>query len=161
MTITDKVADEEALYRRVPSQQPEFYSVVDGHLKVSASAFNDPCQKPSVDRAKLCDFNPALVKKKPTDGVVSLSALNIRAIADVVQNDAHGQPKNDEHGQPKPAHQIDVIPDPIKDHPTLPDNPAHALIVAHPAFANNQVFKKLKKSLARIASQGGWLIEPT
>jgi len=158
MTIADKVEDEEILYRSVAK---DCVTLVDGKLKLASTAFNDPAQQPSVDRAKLCGLNPAHVKKKPTDGVVSLSALSVREIADVVQNDELGQPINDEHGQPKPAHEIDVFPDPIKDQPTLPDNPAHAIIVAHPAFANDKVFKKLKKSLARIASQGGWLIEPT
>lgn len=150
MTIADKVEDEEILYRSVAK---DCFTLIDGKLKLTSTAFNDPTQKPSVDRAKLCGFNPAHVKKKTTDGVVSLVAISIRQIADVIQND--------KYGQPKPAHEIDVIPDPIKNCPTQADNPAHALIIAHPNFANDKVFKKLKKSLARIASQGGWLIEPT
>ena len=150
MTIADKVEDKEILYRSVAK---DCFTLVDGKLKLTSTAFNDPAQQPSVDRAKLCGFNPAHVKKKPTDGVVSLVTISIRQIADVIQND--------NHGQPKPAHEIDVIPDPIKDCPLRMDNPAHALIVAHPNFANDQVFKNLKKSLARIASQGGWLIEPS
>ncbi|TAJ19431.1 MAG: hypothetical protein EPO47_05925 [Rugosibacter sp.] len=150
MTIEDKVKDEEILYRSVAK---ECFTLVDGNLKLTSTAFNDPAQNPSVDRAKLCGFNPAHAKKKPAHGVVSLTALSVRQIADVIQND--------EHGQPESAHEIDVMSDPIKNHLTLPDNPAHALIIAHPDFANDKVFKKLKKSLARIASQGGWLIEPT
>jgi hypothetical protein len=150
MTIADKVEDEEILYRSVAK---DCFHLVDGKLKLTSTAFNDPAQQPSVDRAKLCGFNPAHVKKKPTDGVVSLDAISIRQIADVIQNDKHGQSKF--------AHEIDVISDPIKDHPNEPDNPAHALIITHPDLANDKVFKKLKKSLARVASQGGWLIEPT
>lgn len=148
--VVDKVENEEVLYRSVAI---ECFTLVDGKLKLTSTAFNDPAQKPSVDRAKLCCFNPAHAKKKSAHGVVSLTALSVRQIADVIQND--------KHGQPNPAHEIDVIPDPIKNCPTQMDNPAHALIVAHPDFANDKVFKKLKKSLARIASQGGWQIEPT
>jgi len=149
MTIADEVEDEETLYRSVAK---DCFTLVDGKLKLASTAFNDPTQKPSIDRANLCAFNPAHAKQGFAHGVVALTALSVRQIADVIHND--------EHGQPKLAHQIDVIPDPIKNHLTLPDNPAHALIVAHPSFANAQVFKKLKKSLARIASQGGWLIAP-
>lgn len=149
MTIADRVEDEEILYRSVAK---ECFTLVDGKLKLASTAFNDSTKKPSVDRAKLCCFNPAHAQKDPTHGVVSLTALSIRQIADVIQND--------EHGQPKFAHEIDVIPNPIKNRPNEPDNPAHALIITHPDLANDKVTKKLKKSLARIASRGGWLIEP-
>lgn len=150
MMDADNVGNEEILYRSVAK---ECFTLVDGKLKLASTAFNDSAKKPSVDRAKLCCFDPAHAKKKPAHGVVSLTALSVRQIADVIQND--------EHGQPKSAHEIDVTSDPIKNHLTLADNPAHALIIAHPDFANDKVFKKLKKSLARLASQDGWQIEPT
>lgn len=150
MMVTDRVEDDEILYRSVSK---ECFTIADGALRLTSTAFNDPTQKPSVDRAKLCGSNPAHTKKKPTDGVVSLIANSVRQIADVVQNDMHGQPIL--------THEVDVIPDAVKNHPGLPDNPAHALIVTHPDFANDKVFKRLKESLARIASRGGWLVEPS
>ena len=146
----DMVEDAELLYRSVPKG---CFSIIDGHLKLSSTAFNDSTQKPSVDRAKLCGFNPAYTKKKPTDGVVSLTARSVRQIAGVVQNNKDGKPIL--------IHIVDVIPDQIKDHPSLPDNFAHALVAARPDFANDKVFNRLKESLARIASQAGWLIEPS
>ena len=148
--VADKVEDDEVLYRSVPSG---CFTIADGALRLTSTAFNDPAKKPSVDRAKLCGANPAYTKKKPTDGVVSLTALSVRQIADVIQNDVHGQPIL--------AHEVNVIPDVVKNHPDLPDNPAHALIVTHPDLANNRVFKRLKESLARTAEQGGWLVEPS
>lgn len=150
MIVADKVEDDEVLYRSVPNG---CFTITDGALRLTSTAFNDPTQKPSVDRAKLCGANPAYTKKKPTDGVVSLTALSVRQIADVVQNDKHGKPIL--------AHAVDAIPDPVKNHPALPDNLAHALIVTNPDFESGSVFKKLKESLARIASQRGWLIEPS
>lgn len=150
MRVADKVEDDEVLYRNVSS---ECFSIADGALRLTSTAFNDRRQKPSVDRARLCGANPAFTKKKPTDGVVSLTALSVRQIADVVQNDKHGRSIL--------VHAVDAIPDPVKDDPMLPDNPAHALIIATPDFESDKVFKKLKESLARIASQGGWLIEPS
>ena len=151
MMGADKVEDDEVLYRSVPSSG--CFTIADGVLRLTSSAFNDPAKNPSVDRAKLCGANPAHTKKKPTDGVVSLTAISVRQIADVVQNDKHGDPILE--------HEIDVIPDAVKNHPDLPDNLAHALIVSHPSFANDKVFKRLKESLARIASQGGWVVEPS
>ena len=150
MMGADKVEDDEGLYRSVPK---ECFSIADGPLRLSSTAFNDPSKKPSVDRAKLCGSDPAYTKKKPTDGVVSLTALSVRQIADVVQNDKNGNLEL--------AHSVDVIADPVKDNPVLPDNLAHALIVANPAFQSTGVFKKLKECLARIASLGGWLVEPS
>ena len=150
MIVADKVEDDEVLYRSVPNG---CFTISDGVWRLTSTAFNDPTQKPSVDRAKLCSFNPTHTKKKPTDGVVFLTALSVRLIVDVVQND--------KQGKLKVTYAIDVTPDPVKDDPVLPENLAHALIVTHPDFKSGNVFRKLKESLARIASQGGWLVEPS
>lgn len=150
MMVADKVEDDEVLYHGVPNG---CFTTADGLLKLTSTAFNDRTQNPSVDRAKLCGFNPASTRKNPTDGVVSLTALSVRQIADVVQNDKHGNPKF--------TYAIDVIPDPVKDDPVLSDNVAHALVVTNPNFESGSGFKKLKESLAWIASQGGWLVEPS
>ena len=151
MIVADKVEDDEVLYRSVSKDC--FTIAADGALQLTSTAFNDRTKNPSVDRAKLCGSNPVYAKKKQTDGVVSLTALSIRRIVDVVQNDKHGKPKL--------AHAVDVIPDPVKDDPVLPDNLAHALIVTNPDFESGNVFRKLKESLARIASQDGWLVDPS
>ena len=148
--VADKVEDDEVLYRSVPNG---CFTIADGALRLTSTAFNDPTKKPSVDRANLCGANPAYTKKKPTDGVVFLTALSVRRIADVVQNDKHGKPIL--------AHAVDAIPDPVINHPILPDNLAHALIVVNPDFESGSPFRKLKESLARIASQGGWLVKPS
>ncbi len=151
MIFADKVEDEEVLYRSV---SVGCFVMSDGVLRLTSTAFNDPTRRPSVDRAKLCGANPASTRKRLTDGVVSLAALSVREIANVVQNDKHGQPV-------LPYYQVDVIPDPVKDHAELPDNPAHGLIVACPDIDNDRVFKRLKESLARIAETDGWLLEPS
>jgi hypothetical protein len=44
-----------------------------------------------------------------------------------------------------------VSPDPIENHETLPDNPAHALVVTDQAFDNDSQFKRLKRALARLS----------
>lgn len=44
---------------------------------------------------------------------------------------------------------VDVVPDPIKDHETEPDNPAHALVVTDRAFDNDSQFRRLKRALAK------------
>lgn len=104
--------------------------------------------QPSVDRSALCNSDPSHTKKSDTDGVVSVIADEVRAIKEVTQNDANGNVIT--------THAVDVIPDAI-----IPENPAHALIVASPAYANQRVFKKLLERLRQLAERHGWAIEPT
>jgi hypothetical protein len=105
--------------------------------------------EPSVDRAKLCNNDPTHTQHEPKDGVISLIARDIRAIGTVEQYDKKGHLEY--------THTIDVIPDPIKNQPPLPDNPAHAF--AEPEYRNEKTFRRLKQALAR--SRRGWEIEPS
>lgn len=64
MMVADKIENADILYRRVPNQQPESYSAVNGGLQLSASAFNNrPAKPPSVGWARMCNSDPAHTKK--------------------------------------------------------------------------------------------------
>lgn len=148
----DRVDNDDELYRRVPSNQGK-YSIVEGKLRFSTTAFNDPGRKPSVDRAKLRN-SPDETKWDAADGVVSLVASEIRAI----------KVENTGATQDDPSHySVDVIPRPITvDNPEgLPENMAHAQIESAPVMTSNNRFRKLKEALALLADNRGWLIEPT
>lgn len=81
MDRNDFVRDEEELYRSVRGELNKEYFYNDaGKLIIQSVAFLDRNRQPSVDRAELREFNPALSKKDETDGIVSLIAGDIRAI---------------------------------------------------------------------------------
>lgn len=146
----DRVLDDEDLYRRVPNI-PTMFKMVEGRLRLSSGAFNDSGddgqKRPSVDRARLRNFDPVLAKTAPTQGVVGLVASEVRSIRSVT--------KTDQSGAVVYTHDVDVIPDP------LPANDAHALVTVAPQFASHRPFERLKESLARLAEQRGWLVPPT
>lgn len=106
----DQVLDDEVLYRRVPDREGNYERDKGSYILLPA-AFLDRAKQPSVDRAKLRDNDPTKCILEPTDFVVSLVAIEVRRIDDLSRT-------------------VDVVPDPIKDDPQLPDNPAHALITA-------------------------------
>lgn len=147
----DRVENDEILYRRVPPSG--VHRVIAGKLELSSTAFNDPSNQPSVDRAGLCGSNPSHTKMSPHDGVVMLVALEVRRI-ELARSEPNAKPAN---------YRVDVMPDPVLpgNDRGLPSNLAHALIVADPTINSGSRFKKLKEALARLASNGGWLIEPT
>ncbi|MFV8628544.1 hypothetical protein ACNRDB_03495 [Ralstonia pseudosolanacearum] len=136
----------EIVYRRVPND-PMFFSVVGGKLRVHSVAFNDKTQKPSVERSSLLDNEPQRAKTVGTQGVVGLVTGSVRGIDTVTQTDTDGNVIK--------THQIDVVPD------KLPDNPAHALITHAPEFQSKRPFERLKERLARLAEKEGWLVEPS
>ncbi|MBF3898958.1 hypothetical protein ISI01_26155 [Burkholderia pseudomallei] len=147
----DSVQNDEHLYRRVPNI-PSMFSTVNGKLQLSSSAFNDPGsngsqKRPSVDRAKLRNFDPAQSKTAPTQGIVGLVAGEVRAIRDVK--------KTDPSGTTIYTHDVDVVPEP------LPENESHAVVTVSPQFASRRPFDRLKDSLARLAEQKGWLVPPS
>lgn len=147
----DRVEDEELLYRRVKND-PQFFSVSNGVLRLSSCAFNDPGmsgpnRRPSVDRATLLDFDASRAKTVDTQGVVGLVTADVRAIGAIEKKDAAGQVTE--------IHKVDVVPDPIE------GNPAHALVIVAPDFTANRSFDRLKDALCRIAERGGWLVEPS
>ena len=69
MDNSDHVQDDEELYRSVRGKlEDKEYSIRKGKLIIEAAAFQDRYKQPSVDRAKLIDYNPALSQKSETDG---------------------------------------------------------------------------------------------
>lgn len=139
MPDEDLVLDNEVLYRRVPDQKGN-YVPENGSYRVSSAAFGDRSMQPSVDRATLRENDPKKCRWHLTDFVASLVAHEVRNISTI--------PKT-----------IDVVPDPIENHPKFPDNPAHALITADPEFLPNEktTFRKLRQALARLCK---WEIPP-
>lgn len=135
----DLVLNDEVLYRRVPDQKGNYVLESDSY-RVSSAAFGDRSMQPSVDRATLCENNPEKCRRHPTDFVASLVTHEVRSISTI--------PKT-----------IDVMPDPIEDHPELPNNPAYALVIANPEFLPNEktAFRKLRQALARLCK---WEIPP-
>ena len=143
MDNKDTVRDDEELYRHVQknAEEPYRYSYDNtGKVTIHSTAFFDPKRQPSVDRAELRGFNPALSQIDETDGIVSLIASHVRAI-------------------PIEDHTVDVIYAPIL------DNPAHSHITIIPEgpISNSKqrrAFRTLRKALARLATENGWTLEP-
>ncbi|GAA6620648.1 hypothetical protein [Scytonema sp. NUACC26] len=148
--MNDVVADDELLYRCVFHGADRYYYLEESGVRLSSQAFADRGQAPSVDRAKLCNYDPQWTQKNPNDAVVSLVAGDIRVIDDIVQKDAKGKELW--------TYKIDVCPRP------LADNPAHAQIEPSPAYQNRNTFRKVSEKLARLATERiaeqGWEIEP-
>jgi hypothetical protein len=149
--MEDYVRDEEVLYRRVLNR-PEYFTQnlkEEGEWIVTRTAFYDSSDEISVDRAALCNNNPLHTQNKdPANGVVQLTAKEVREIGGI------------KHGGTHVEYEFDVIPDPIKDNPELEDNLAHALIWPDPKKVSKGASKRLREALARIANKYGWLIPP-
>lgn len=137
------VGDDEIVLRAVRNESGE-YTIRDGTLRVSSSAFNDRERKPSVDREAVRG-SPELARKSATDGVISLITGDVRSI-NVTTNDAKGRPVHE--------HSVDVT------HNPLANNLSHCLIICVPALQNDTIFRKLKEALARLAEQRGWRVPP-
>ena len=148
----DYVSDEEELYRNVRGEgaYEYYYDETTGDLVIESKAFLDPQKTPSVDRAKLRNFDPEQSRLQEEYGIVTLVAKEVRQIGDVKTNTDRGK---------QIEHAVDVSVDPV------PGNQAHALIVVEPDFLGteskkNRAFKLLRKALARLATQRGWTLEP-
>jgi len=149
----DHVSDDEELYRNVRGKLTEdeyFYDPHTGRLIITAQAFRDKKKEPSVDRAKLRDFNPEQ-SRIPGSGIVSLVTEDVRHIGMVETKDPAGKTVK---------HAVDVEAAPIPS-----ENEAHALITVKPEFfgsGNKQTkaFALLRKALATLASKNGWTLEP-
>ena len=100
------VWDNEEVYRSIRSElNAEEYIFYKGKLQIRSNAFRDINKKPSVDRAKLKEFNPFCSKLSETDGIVSLIASDVRAIKEV-------ETKTEDRDA---SHVVDVIYDPRPD----------------------------------------------
>ncbi|MFN6569928.1 hypothetical protein [Dendronalium sp. ChiSLP03b] len=146
--MSDVVTDDELLYRCVFRGLDKYYRIGEFGLELSSQAFTDRNQAPSVDRAKLCGYDPKCTQKNPDDGVGSLITAEVRMI-NISQNDQKGNPLFD--------YKIDVCPRPTD------ENLAHAQIEPSPDYSNKTTFKKVAEKLARLATerikQQGWEIE--
>src|ERR1043166_8799966 len=120
----EHVADDEWLYRSV---RREHLISENGVLRATSEAFGDRSQRVSVDRAALVDHDPRRSRKSETDAIAGLLTARVRG----------SLPRRDAQGQEIGVYVIDIIPEP------LPENPAHAVIYADPAFVPANHFKKL------------------
>ncbi|WP_392532507.1 hypothetical protein [Nostoc sp. C117] len=147
--MSDVVTDDELLYRCIFCGSGHYYHIRESGLELSSQAFTDRNHAPSVDRAKLCGYDPQCTQKNPDDGVVSLIAGEVRMI-NVSQNDQKGNPLFN--------YKIDVCPRPTD------DNPSHAQIEPSPDYTNKGTFRKVAEKLARLATQRikkeDWEIKP-
>jgi hypothetical protein len=149
------VGDDEWLFRSIRADPSEFVTK-DGKRIVQPRAFADAAKEPSVDRACLCEDEPEHARKSDTDGVVSFQTNRVRQVH-VVKGDPKGPPAK------LTKYSVDVHPEPVyKDNPhDLPENLAHAVARAAPTITSDKVFRRLRESLARIATEHGvWRIEP-
>ena len=123
MNKDDFIENDEELYRRYSYDS-------ETKVKINSKAFFDRDRQPSVDRAKLRDFQPTLSKWCDTDGIVSLIAGEVRGI--LIEN-----------------HTVDVIYAPILEDPK---NLAHSLITIKSKVnvsksKQKEAFNTLRRSL--------------
>ncbi len=153
MLIKTIVANEEILYRRVPSGMGLYTFLSDGKVKVEPSAFEDKECRISVDRAKLC-LNKAHDTLHRSDkgiegGVVSFLTADVRATEKLVS----------EYGNERIAQEFSVD----VEHVPIPQNEAHAEIHGNPNFTKRdkkKAFRKLRHRLADLAEERAWEIIP-
>ncbi|MYF57130.1 hypothetical protein F4225_15605 [Candidatus Poribacteria bacterium] len=156
MNSHDPVQDDEELYRNVRGKlEDKEYSIQDGKLIIEPHTFWDPAKipdhkNPSVDRAKLKNFDPSSALLSKANGIVSINAGDVRAIGTV---------KTKHENEVIAEHAVDVIPDPTC------DNPAHAIIIVKPELFGSKnkqkkAFSLLQIALARLATKNGWTLEP-
>ena len=126
MNNQDIVRDDEGLYRRVPTELEGIaYSVVNGQFKILPAAFWDRALTPSVYRAEIINHDAKLPQEKVENGVVEITAGQIRQIGSVVTK---------HEGQVIREHSVDVIADPIVVTNSTLLGSAHALIVVDPKY---------------------------
>lgn len=133
MNKYDFIRNDEELYRHYSYDS-------ETKVKINSKAFFDRNNEPSVDRAKFREFKPALSKRFDTDGIVSLITGEVRGIQ--IDN-----------------HTVDVIYDPLPENPerSLPENPAHSLIIVTPKCdlsksKRKQAFSTLRRSLVLLST---------
>lgn len=143
----DTIPNEETLFRRVLSGSNAF-SVVDGELRISSTAFADRSMQPSVDRSSRC-LNGAIHTQRTADnGVLKLPASAVRGIVDLKSST---QPNGVEV-----IHAVDVVANPLEAQGDQPANPAHALVTTTPQVGKSP-FRRLLERLSLLAC---WEIRP-
>lgn len=148
---TSIVEDAELLYRSVRNLQ-DLFSVVEGKLRVSENAFNDPEFKPSVDRSSM-RTDPKDARLSETDGVLAVSAQEVRGIATVLVNPADRSNTD--------CYAVDAIHRPLTaEQNNGRDNLAHCQVECQPGITRNHFNKKLRNKLAQLAETRGWIVSP-
>ena len=125
--------NDEELYRSIRQDSDE-YIYENGKLRIRSNAFRDRSKRVSVDRAKLRNFNLFCSKLNETDAIISLIAGDLRQ--KIKYLDVQYKPKS--------------------------NNYAHAEIVIKPEYLpmSDNRFYKIRKALAKLATQRGWTITP-
>lgn len=145
------LSDKEIVFRTIFENTPDktYYSYHNDNIRITATAFEDRYQKPSVDIASLNGFCPCKSKRGDPNGVIGLFCFDIRLIDDVSGTSS---------GNNTIKYYIDVIHNPES------TNYSHAQIEPKPEYQSKSVFRKTRKSLARLATQvvaqNGWLVKP-
>jgi len=142
------VYDYEELFRSV---RPNEFSVVDGRVVISASAFKDSQRKPSLDK-QWYGRAAEETRKAPDNGVAKIVAAEARKISSVTILDHKGRPTG--------GHAVDVMHRPIMNQPGEPDNASHCQVECDPAIEKDGSFKRLKEALAGLATRHGWVLPP-
>jgi len=153
MVIKTTVANEEILYRRVPSGMRLYTFLPDGGVQIETTAFDDIEYRISVDRAELCP-NKAHDTLHRSDkgldgGVVSLVTGDVRSTEKLVST----------YGNEGVSQEFDVD----VEHVPIPKNDAHAEIHGNPDFSQRdkkKAFRKLRHRLAELAEKRAWEIVP-
>jgi hypothetical protein len=147
MTVT-RVDDAELLYRAIRANADE-YRLEGEAVRFSINAFNDPENKPSVDRSSI-RTTPADARFSATDGVAAVQAEEVRAIASV----------RVQHPDGAIQYRVDVRHCPVYKCESEPrDNPAHCKVECAPEITRSH-YRKLKEALALLASRRGWIVPP-
>jgi hypothetical protein len=153
MLIKTTVANEEILYRRVPSGMRLYQFLPDGSIQIEPTAFEDRECRISVDRAELCPnkaydtFNRST--KGQEDGVASLVTRDVRSTEGLIST----------YGDQGVIQEFTVD----IEHMLIPENDAHAEIHGNPEFSRRdkkKAFRKLCHRLAALAEARGWEIVP-
>lgn len=152
VTNVTLVLDEETLWRRV-LDNGKHVTRTGNDVRISSTAFDDAGQRPSVDRACMCEPLGGLswTQEGEGNGVLTLNAGEIRKhtisgekqLADARAN----APKSI-----AVTHVIDVLHSPVEETNEDRENPAHAQITPTPEWVNRSVFKRLKELLVRIST---------
>ncbi len=147
------VAEDEILYRRVPSGKRLYQIFPDGSITIEPSAFEDRECRVSVDRAILRKYNPLDTLNQEKDGsdggVVSLVTSEVRASKGIVRNDTQGNFILE--------FEIQVS------HVPIPNNYSHAEIHGDPNFTDRdkkRAFRKLRHRLAELVEARQWEVRP-
>jgi hypothetical protein len=153
MLIKTTVANEEILYRRVPSSMGLYTFLPNGKPQIEPSAFEDRECRISVDRAKLCPSKAYDTlnrsEKGRTGGVVSLVTGDVRSTEKLVST----------YGNEGASQEFDVD----VEHMPIPENDAHTEIHGDPEFSQKdkkKAFRKLRHRLAELAEERAWEIIP-